>query len=319
MPLIDDSLSNYVSPNYNLDVFPVRRNGRTISSYVRASIFNGLASSIIATEKRFKVINAAFSATYDVTGRIYFAPSGSFTNASGGWKPAGDYSSNSGFQIGITGSVAPTLAATGAACELFWGIKQIKSGSESKIGICRYDARFDPGINEGPCLVANWWNGQTWLATHSYQANIAADTYQDLNLSSSGRPLRLGASGLLYTPGKALGAWFSHNAEYNKSVKRVIIGSSRMTAVGRQTLKNSEVYRPPSGSSGFPGGFNVDGKDILGPGALLTTATFFIPQVTLTASRRRSRFLAYPNMNSSYRESEPSPGFMYAHVIVLGL
>jgi hypothetical protein len=330
---LSDSLSSYVTPDYDVDSFPLYRNGKRSTSYIYASVYNKIASSMLATQKRCKDLIPLLSFVGQVETRIYLPSSGSIpytrldvdnTTPLEWTEDGGIDGGQNGISDAIIVSGSAAMAGSGQiAAEYFYGKKRIESAAVRRLAYRWYERRQDVSAREGPLLLGNHYNGTAYLSAHpNYLGNPDPETGQDLNLSTAGRPLRVLDAALAPTPYWVIGNWMTHEAATKGIPQRVIIGSSRGTKLGTQFRLNYEVFRAPAGVTGsltVPNGHSASGRTLLGPGALMMNATFFIPPDDATPrSYRRRRFCAVPGMNAPLRHAAPSQGDFYAHVLVLG-
>ncbi len=292
-PLLSGSLSDYSSPDYDLDTFPTYRDGKTVSSRLQASAFNQIASSIFTTQTRAAAFGLTFSVDYDVTKNLYFDT------------------------VGVTGTCASSASLTNTEIdsEYFIGGKSYNSTQAYAVSHGSLD-KFDPNSGSGPLGLGT-------------------------KLGEESRDLHIVASGALKaTPLSARGQWNGTPNYVNEgAMSRVIIGSGRAQRMGYQYRINREVYRlennwPPDPSlSGTPTNLNYrfpvptgyvgTGKDLLGPGALFVTGTFWIPHdsswgINNNSGRYKNRFAWLPGVNAGPSYAFLPEGDYWAHVIVFG-
>lgn len=358
MPLLTSSLSRYtVSGSYVVDFFTTKKDGKTTVSFIPASHYNTLASSIIATQTRLLAI-ASTSTNVDtlVYLNFYSATKVNLTKRDGGGaiRPFQSKTNTTG-QNGISdGVINSTQISSGLTSDFFWGQSLYDSSAGEWIRIGFRDNVAKPGRSGSPTLVAN-------LVTDTV-STLDPNTYQDITQILQYKRPTLSSLSLGHTPYHSMllikaknvdnssginpaidrqMIWNSTNAmkdtDYSSVRTRVLIGSSRGVSLGRQSNSNKSVYNPPLAGTGsvtsVPTGFSQDGTNLLGPGALMLSGSFYIPvqsEVEVptsyssyggNSSWATNRFFCYPGFNSPRNHVTLAPGYngLIAHVLVFGL
>jgi hypothetical protein len=261
MPILDDSLSTYKSPDYDVDEFQTFRDGKTRSSYIYARYFNQIASAIYATQVRARTILYLLGVSGEYTVRVNVTPTSGALPSSGYFNYKNDY---------------------------YYGIKSYDSGQAR---ICSYcsEKRHDPGSSIGPIpLNKNPRDGKS-------NANATNNTYTSVTL-----PLRTTP----YFPRPS-----NDNPEFTTPAQRVIIGSSRSGIWAQQRRPNHENRRVDDATGSFRTQLNN-----LGPGALFTNGTLFVPG----RGFNYGYYVSAIGANFGPWHYECKAGTYYSHVLVIG-
>lgn len=337
---LTDSLSSYVSPSYGIDYFPTRRKGKSTSSYIYASVYNKLASSIIASQERV-VLNASLTGSVDtgIYANFHSVTKSPLTRRTGGspmsWQT---YLSPTG-QNGISEALIGATQYSGSALKttFFYGQGNIDSSGYDYYIIGWRDLKTKLGVPGGSIYVGNYID-------RSVTGNIIdPNTFQNLSLSLESSSLPFSSSVLKSTPYHSIILKNATNADsspsgtidngvdryptwdttvetgfesnYSTVRQRVIIGSSRGFNLGAQYLSNRKVYNAETvtGTTTLPAGHSSDNKTIMGPGALMMNGTLFVPYAEdievpssyssagLTKTAASNAFFCYPGLNSPKR------------------
>jgi hypothetical protein len=361
MPLIDSSLSRYTSPSYSVDFFSTKREGKSISNRIFASHYNKLASSIVATQTRLLPI-ASNPGTVDTQVNLYFYSVNKVNMTQremGNAVKAYQTVSNPSGQNGISEGVISPVLFTGSSVksEFYYGQLPINLRDYNFLRIGFRDNVESIGSLASPCFVGN-------KPTKNEYPLIDLVTYQDI--SQAGSASILASNTMAYTPyhsmyllkGKNVDntttydttkdrhmIWDSQDVNLDAQYlleplkrSRVIIGSSRGTAIGQQYRPNNIVYNAPPSLSGsitaVPAGFASGDKNLLGIGACFINGTFYIPYTNntkipasysvypgATNSWVRNKFMCYPGFNAPRGHVTFSAAYtgLIAHVLVMGL
>lgn len=358
MPLLTSSLSRYtVSGTYIVDFFTTKKDGKNAVSFIPASQYNTLASSIIATQTRLLLV-ASTTTNIDsiVKLNFYSTTKVNLTKRDGGGaiQPFQTRVLSTG-QNGISdGVINTTQVSANLTSDYFYGQSLYDSTSGEWIRVGFRDNVAKPGVSGGPTLVAN-------LATNVL-GTLDPKTYQDITQILQFKRPTLNSQSLGHTPYHSMllvkavnvdntptinpaidrvmvwnSAKVAKEIDYSTVRSRVIIGSSRGTSLGRQNSTNKVVYNPTLASVGnlnlVPTGFTTTGTNLLGPGALMLCGSFYIPvpsEVEVPTSYSsyggnrswaQNRFMCYPGFNSPRNHVTLAPGYNghIAHVLVFGL
>ncbi len=296
MPNLDNSLSDYVSPDYTIDFFTTRRDGKNRSSYIVASIFNSIGSSVIATQEHVSGSVDDFTANVPIVINTYsHGTSGlTYTNPSFGSPGEPPY-----LPLSTTSLIGSFTSGT-KATEIFHGSKRYNSSEIQYITEGMYERKNKLEEATGPVVLNEL-------------------------LVKFGEPYRLpilDGGAIIATPFPPTGEWYAKSSSLIYSVPRCIIGSSRASALATQQRTNGEVYMGtiPTGSTGV---VNAS-KTMLGTGALMVGGTFWIPPDTenppynSSGTHLRNRFACYPQTNCGPYYARFQPMWLYAHVLIIG-
>ena len=297
MAYLDNSLSTYTDPDYVIDFFPTRRNGKNRGSYIIASMYNDLASSVIALQQHISGSVADFTANTPLVFNMYQHGTDrlSYVNPDFGNPGEPPY-----LPLSTDTDISSSLTSGTKITEAFIGAKRYNSSELQYITEGLYERKNLMEDSVGPCPV-----------------NSLVDTfgsvYRDVNFHSDV---------MKPTPFPATGEWYAKTSSLIYSVPRCIIGSSRASALATQQRTNGQVYMGfiPTGSTGVV----QANKTVLGSGALMVGGTFWIPpdseNATLNSENThlRRRFACYPNANSGPYYAKFQPMWFYAHVLIIG-
>ncbi len=298
MASLDNSLSTYVDPDYVIDFFPTRRNGKNRASYIVASMYNTLASSVIALQEHISGSAAVFTANTPLVFNMFQVGTDrlDYVNPDFGNPGEPPY-----LALSTDTSIASSTTPGSMITEAFVGSKRYNSSDLQYVTEGMYERKNTMQEDTGPCALTS-----------------LVDTY-----GSSYRDVHFDTDVMQPTPFPPTGEWYAKSSSLIYSVPRCIIGSSRASSLATQQRTNGEVYQGaiPTGTTGVV----QANKTVLGNGALMVGGTFWIPPdsentaLDLSNSYLRRRFACYPNANSGPYYAKMQPMWFYAHVLIIGL
>lgn len=297
MANLDNSLSTYISPDYVIDFFPTRRNGKNRGSYIIASMYNDLASSVIALQEHVSGSVNDFTANTPLVFNMYQHGTATldYINPDFGNPEEPPY-----LPLSTDTSIAGSVTAGNKITEAFIGAKRYNSSEVQYISEGFYERKNLMEDSSGPCALTSL-------------VDTFGSTYRDVNFNSDV---------MKPTPFPPTGEWYAKSSSLIYSVPRCIIGSSRASSLATQWRTNGQVYMGviPTGSTGVV----QANKTVLGSGALIVGGTFWIPpdseNTALDSSNSylRRRFACYPTINSGPYYAKIQPMWFYAHVLIIG-